>query len=109
MGRGGSRLQRQILGLALQEKFVTCEEILNELWGWQPLKQRCKKADFDRAKYASAHATLSRSLTRLWVRGLITYWQHKLTHFRTGITLTDEGKVLAQAISEDKAEDTING
>jgi DNA-binding MarR family transcriptional regulator len=104
MGRGISRLQRQILCLSLQEKFVTCEEILTKLWGWQRQKRGAKEAAMDKAKYASAHATLSRSLTRLWARGLIIYWR-TLTHSRTAVSLTPAGKALAQAISaEDQDE-----
>jgi hypothetical protein len=104
MGQGLSSLQRQILCLAWQEKFITCEEILTELWGLQSQKGRSKTS-----AYASAHASLSRTLTRLFFRGLITYWQDKLIHSRTGITLTDRGKVMAQAISEGEAEDADNG
>jgi DNA-binding MarR family transcriptional regulator len=102
MGRGLSHLQRQILRLVLKEKFVTCQNLLT-LWGVQP------GAVSNRDRYAAAHSSLSRALTRLWWRGLVTYWQNKLTHFRTGVTLTDEGKVLAQAISEEEAESEING
>jgi len=107
MGRGFSRLQRQILHLALKEKFVTCQEILTELWGWLPQKQGSKEADFDRAKYASAHATLSRSLTRLWVRGLITYWR-TLSQYRTAVTLTPAGKALAQILSMEDQKEQFN-
>lgn len=109
MGRGLSRRQRQILCLALQEKFVTCEEILIKLLGWQLQKRGAKETAIDKAKYASDHATLSRSLTRLWSRGLIEYWQNKLTHYRTAVTLTDEGKALAQAISAEDQEKQSNG
>jgi hypothetical protein len=108
MSRGVSRLQRQILHLALKEKFVTCQEILTELWGWQPQKQGSKESAIDKAKYASAHATLSRSLTRLWARGLITYWR-TLTHFRTAVSLTSEGKELAQALSMEDQEEQLHG
>jgi hypothetical protein len=97
MGRGLSHLQRKILCLALIEKFVTCEEILTKVWDWQPPKQGPEKTTTDKAKYASAHAALSRSLTRLWARDLITYWR-TLTHYRTGITLTDHGIELARSI-----------
>ena len=91
MGRGLSLVQKRILTFVLQEKFVTCQDLLC-LWGVQP------GPVFDKGRYAAAHSALSRALTRLWWRGLIEYWQHKLTHYRTAITLTDEGKVLAQAI-----------
>ena len=104
MGRGLSRLQRQILCLAFQEKFVTCEEILTKLWHLQFQNLGSKEAAIDKAKYASAHATLSRTLTRLWARGLITYWK-TLTLYRTAVSLTTAGKSLARAIfSEDQEE-----
>lgn len=108
MGRGFSHLQRQILRLALKEKFVTCEEILTELWGWQSQKQGSKEAAIDKAKYASAHATLSRSLTRLWGRGLITYWR-TLSQYRTAITLTPTGKALAQVLLIEDQKEQFNG
>lgn len=108
MGRGISCLQRQILCIALQEKFVTCEEILTELWGLQSHKQGPKEAAKDKAKYASAHASLSRSLTRLWVRNLIVYWR-TLSHSRTAISLTPAGKGLAEAISVEDQEEQFNG
>jgi hypothetical protein len=98
MGRGLSFVQKRILMLVLQEKFVTCQDLLS-LWGVQP------GAVSYRGRYAAAHSALSRSLTRVWQRGLIEYWQNKLSHYRTGVTLTDEGKLLAQAIlAEDQEE-----
>ena len=45
----------------------------------------------DKAQYNVRHASLSRSLTRLWGRGLIQYWK-TLNHYYTGITLTPRGK-----------------
>ena len=89
MGRGLSDLQRQILCLALEEKFVTCQDLLT-IWGVQP------GAVVDKGRYAAAHSALSRSLTRLFLRNLIEYWQHKLTHYRTAITLTGDSEVLAR-------------
>jgi len=53
------------LTLVLARKFITCEEILVELWGWQPKKQGSKEAATDKAQYASAHAGLSRVLTKI--------------------------------------------
>ena len=102
MGRGLSLVQKRILTFVLQEKFVTCQDLLS-LWGVQP------GAVSDKGRYAAAHSALSRALTRLWWRGLVEYWQHKLTHYRTGVTLTDEGKVLARSILTEEAEDVING
>ena len=91
MGRGLSLVQKRILTFVLQEKFVTCQDLLN-LWGVQP------GAVSDKGRYAAAHSALSRALTRLWWRGLIEYWQHKLSRYRTGVTLTHAGEVLARAI-----------
>ncbi len=97
MGRGLSEQQRQILGLALREKFITCQELLLALWDWPPQEQETENPTIDKAQYGAAHASLSRSLTRLWSRGLVEYWR-TLTHSRTAITLTTEGKALARAI-----------
>jgi len=97
MSRGISELQEKILCLASERRFITCEEILVALWSWKRQKQGSKEAAIDKAKYASGHAALSRSLTRLWMRNLIVYWR-TLSHYRTAITLTPEGETLAQAI-----------
>jgi len=102
MGRGLSLVQKRILMFVLQEKFVTCQDLLS-LWGVQT------GAVSGKGRYAAAHSALSRALTRLWWRGLVEYWQHKLTHYRTGVTLTDEGQVLARSILAEEAEDEING
>lgn len=108
MGRGLSFLQREILQLVLKEKFVSCQEILSKLWDWPPQKQGIKEATIDRAKYAAAHSTLSRTLTRLWTRGLVEYWRN-LSQYRTGVTLTDAGKMLAKAIFAEDQEEQFNG
>ena len=61
---------------------------------------------FNGHQYETAHASLSRCLTRLWLRGLIEYWK-TLTRYRTGITLTDAGETLARAIlAEAKNEES---
>jgi hypothetical protein len=78
-----SDLQREILLLCLESRFLTSQEILRQIFGGR--------------QYETAHASLSRCLTRLWLRGLIEYWKN-LTHYRTAITLTLEGERLAQAI-----------
>ncbi len=91
MGRGLSPVQRRILAFVGREKFVMCQDLLT-LWEVQP------GAGDDKAKYAAAHAALSRALTRLFWRGLIKYWVNKFSRYRTAVTLTDKGKGLAQAI-----------
>ena len=97
MGRGLSLIQKRILTFVLQEKFVTCQDLLT-MWGVQP------GAVVDKAKYASAHSGLSRSLSRLYWRGLIEYWQDKLSHYKTAITLTDEGRSMVESIILEEGE-----
>jgi len=99
-----SNLQREILHLALEKRFITCEEILLELWSWKGQEQ----VPIGKAQYASAHASLSRCLTRLWVQGLIEYWK-TLTRYRTGITLTDAGEALARTIMEERKTGKVTG
>ena len=107
---GLSRLQKRILSFVLREKFATSEEILINLWGWPAREIGRKKTIIEKAGYAAAHASLSRSLTRLWARGLIEYWR-TLTHYRTAVSLTTAGKELAQVIlTEDQEGDfTVKG
>ena len=97
MGRGLSLVQKRILTFVLQEKFVTCQDLLT-MWGVQP------GAVVDKAKYASADSGLSRSLSRLYWRGLIEYWQDKLSHYKTAITLTDDGRSMAESIILEEGE-----
>ena len=99
MGRGLSLVQKRILTFVLQEKFVTCQDLLTML-GVQP------GAVVDKAKYASAHSGLSRSLSRLYWRGLIEYWQDKLSHYKTAITLTDEGRSMVESIILEEGENS---
>jgi hypothetical protein len=90
-----SENQKAILRLTFEKRFLTSQEILAELWGWKNKEQRTPK-------YASGHSSLSRCLTRLWRRGLIEYWK-TLTGQRTGITLTNKGKMLAvRTITEEQ-------
>ena len=99
-----SNLQREILHLALEKRFVTCEEILLELWSWKGQEQ----GTIGKAQYASAHASLSRCLTRLWLQDLIIFWK-TLTRYRTGITLTDAGEVLARNIMTERETGRVTG
>ena len=94
-----SSLQENILRLAFERNFVTCEELLVELWKRGAQEQ----GTIDKAQYASRHAALSRSLTRLWMKDLIIYWK-SLTRHKTAISLTPQGKRLGKAILEE-AED----
>jgi len=86
MGGRLSDLQREILLLCLESRFVTCQTMLRLVFGGR--------------EYNVAHATLSRTLTRLWGRGLIRYWR-TLSHYSTAITLTAAGETLAKAILAD--------
>ena len=102
MGRGLSIVQKRILCFVWKKKFVTCKELLT-LWGVQ------LGVVVDSGTYAAAHSALSRSLSRLWWRGLIEYWQNKITHYRTAITLTEDGKVLAHAILVEDQDEQFKG
>ena len=89
-----SDLQREILLLCLGKGFVTSQDILRQV--------------FVGRKHETAHASLSRCLTRLWVRGLIEYWK-TLTRYKTGITLTDAGEALALTIMEERKTGKVTG
>lgn len=92
-----SGLQKEILCLALERKFITCDEILTELWGWQPGAWGSKRATVGEAAYKSGHSSLSRCLTRLWSKNLVRIWK-SITGPGTGVSLTPEGQELIQAI-----------
>jgi DNA-binding MarR family transcriptional regulator len=83
MSKRISDLQKEILLLCLEKGFLSCQDILRQVFGGR--------------EYNVAHASLSRSLTRLWLRGLVEYWKN-LTRHRTAITLTDAGEALARSI-----------
>jgi len=89
-----SDLQKEILLLCLENRFLTCQDILHQVFGGR--------------EYNVAHASLSRSLTRLWGRGLIQYWK-TLSHYSTAITLTPEGEALAQAIFAEGEDAPVEG
>jgi len=89
-----SDIQREILLLCLESRFLTSQEILRQIFGGR--------------QYETAHASLSRCLTRLWLRGLIEYWKN-LTRYRTAITLTDEGAALARIILAETGKSRIRG
>jgi hypothetical protein len=94
MGARLSDVQIQILLLCLESRFLTCQDILRQVFAGR--------------EYETAHASLSRCLTRLWGRGLIVYWK-TLTHYRTGITLTDAGEALARTIMEERKTGKFTG
>jgi DNA-binding MarR family transcriptional regulator len=89
-----SDLQKTILVLCLEKRFLTCQDILRQA--------------FVGRNYNVAHASLSRSLTRLWGRGLIRYWR-TLSHYSTAITLTPEGERLSKAIKAEQEEAVVDG
>jgi hypothetical protein len=97
MGRGLSIIQKRILLACLRKRFVLYQELLT-IWGVQP------GAVVDKGKYNSAHASLSRSLTRLFFRNLIQYWQDKLNRSHTAISLTSAGKSMAESITLEENE-----
>jgi len=94
MNRGISELQRDILILCLKERFLTCQDILDQVFGGRA--------------YNVAHASLSRTLTRLWGKNLITIWK-TISRYRTGVSLTDEGTALARAILAETEKSRIRG
>lgn len=94
--QGLSERQEKILFLTLENKFVTVETLLS-LWGDLPEVGLRKDSNV----YNAAHASLSRSLTRLWQRGLIIIWK-TLTHSSTGVTLTEIGAQVARSVMQGK-------
>jgi hypothetical protein len=96
------------LHLAFKKNFVTCEDLLANLWGRKGQEPGTKESAIGKGQYASAHASLSRSLTRLWMKNLIIYWK-TLTRYRTGITLTDAGEALARTIMEEMENEEVDG
>ncbi len=89
-----SDLQKTILLLCLENRFLTCQDILHQVFGGR--------------EYDVAHASLSRTLTRLWGKNLITIWK-TLNRYRTGVSLTDEGTALAQAIFAEGEDAPVDG
>jgi len=99
-----SSLQKSILTLALTRKFITCEELLVELWG----RGAQEHGTIDKAQYASRHASLSRVLTKLWMKNLIVIWKN-ITRYRTAICLTPEGEMTAHTIMAEAAKEQVRG
>ncbi len=92
-----STIQEIILIRCLEQKFMTSQEILKELWDLPPQEQESKPDNIAKAQYGSAHAALSRSLTRLWRRRLVRIWK-SLTRPGTGISLTADGETVIRTI-----------
>lgn len=91
-----SILQQNILGLCLAKTFVTSQELLSELWDLQGPGVNA----FQKSQYASAHSSLSRTLTKLWIKNLIEQWK-SINRSKTGITLTRAGQRLIEAILDE--------
>jgi hypothetical protein len=102
MSRGLSHLQKGILLLCLENGFLSTQEILSAWLSWTPAKWGSKVATVGKSEYNAGHASLSRTIGRLWRRGLVVIWKTP-SHSSTGITLTDAGKALAQAISKEES------
>jgi hypothetical protein len=94
-----SALQREILLFCHHEKFVTCGDLL-KLWR---LEAQERGYIFGKAQYGSAHASLSRSIKRLWGKNLVIIWKSitKSPYSRTAITLTDAGYSVAESLLGD--------
>ena len=123
MGRGLSELQKCILRLALKNvevegrhtghgTDVLHSEILAEFFGWrgntrdQEGKRIYSQSIFEREEigakqYASVQAALSRAITRLEQRGLVTA-THGVARW-AGANLTDAGMQLAKELSVNKS------
>jgi hypothetical protein len=109
MSRSISELQGWILLLCLERGgFVSSQDILCAWFGCEPEEWGSKKAAVGWDEYNKCHATLSRSISRLSQRGLVVIWKTP-SRSATGISLTDEGKALARAISDEEKEDPNNG
>ena len=104
---GISNLQRWILLLCLEGGFLSTQEILSAWRDWGPAEWGYKMAAVGKREYNLGHASLSRTISRLWQRGLVVIWKN-LTNSATGITLTDAGKALAQALSDEETEGANN-
>jgi hypothetical protein len=103
-----SDLQKEIFHLALEKRFITFEEILVELWGWESGAGWGRKKAIGERKYARGHASLSRSITRLWSKNLVIIWK-TITNSRTAISLTPEGKTIALGILAETGKSRIRG
>ena len=104
MGGCISSLQRWILLSCLQNGCLSNKDILCAWFGCEPGEWRYKKGNGCWDEYNKAHASLSRSLSRLRQRNLVRIWK-TLNHSATMVTLTDAGKILARNISEEEKED----
>ena len=93
-----SDLQREILISCLERNFLSVQDILAQIWGWEPAEWGAKKATIGKSEYNTAHASLSRAISRLWQRGLVVIWKN-LTNSATGISLTDAGTELARTFT----------
>ena len=98
MSRGISDLQKGILLLGLEKGFLLTQDILCWWWGWELAEWGAKKATIGKSEYNTAHASLSRAISRLWQRGLVVIWKN-LTNSATGISLTDAGTGLARTFT----------
>jgi len=94
--RGISELQGKILLLVLQNGFATTETLLS-LWGDLPEVGTRKNS----GKYNVFHASLSRTLDRLWRRGLVKIWK-SITGPGTAVTLTEIGAQVARNLMQEK-------
>jgi hypothetical protein len=104
MSREISNLQKVILRLALRQGgFVSSRAIISSVWG---IGLRPEEAGYD-----AAHASLSRSLSRLFTRCLIDIFK-KIPGAATGtcstvVGLTPAGEELARYLMEE--EESSNG
>lgn len=107
MGRGLSKLQKDIVHLAQDAQGIRVRDILEKLWGWEgkPWKdgQVFDRSSIGKREYNRGHSTLSRTLERLRQRGLIRVFKD-ITLYGTLVALTSAGSELARGMV--KEEDT---
>jgi hypothetical protein len=101
MARGISELQKIILIFVMARGgFVSSQEIISHVWG---LSLSPEEAGYD-----SAHASLSRSLSRLFARRLVDIFK-KIPGAATGtcatiVGLTPDGEELGRYLAEAEKE-----
>lgn len=107
MGKGLSYLQEQILILALRRGgMVFVGDILNSLWGpvGENDVQTFSLSNVEAGEYGQIHATLSRSVERLRLRGLTETYKNVTGGVGTIVALTADGIAMAKGIVEEEEE-----
>lgn len=114
MRSGGlSQLQRKILHLTRAKTKAYFHEIMAAVHGWrdkaahQHSGQHFSPAQVGVARYNASHAALSRAVSRLESRGLVTVHKGALAQW-TYVALTTDGMAVAATVKTDVNCDTLN-